>query len=72
MLAMAKCAWEGSCADFQVKTKSTAYSGSTAISASSATASDSEMSISAASAAHERMKAAPKMAIPKTIAPDYG
>ena len=47
------------CPAFHVNTKSTAYSGSTAISASTASASPAEMSSCATSAAHARMNAAP-------------
>ena len=46
---------------------STAYSGSTAISATNATASDCEISTSAASAAHASRNAAATIASPKTM-----
>ena len=51
---------------FHAKTKSTAYSGSTAMSASTAIARPAEMSSCATSAAHERMNAAPTIARPKS------
>jgi hypothetical protein len=47
-----------------VKTKSTAYSGSTATSASRAIARPAEMSTCAASAAHDSRNAAPMIATP--------
>ena len=56
------------CPALLANTKSTAYSGSTAMSARSATASPAEMSTCAASAPHERMNAAPTMASPNRTA----
>ena len=56
------------CPALSAKTKSTAYSGRTAMSARSAIANPAEMSSWAASAAHDRMKAAPTMARPKSSA----
>ena len=50
------------------KTKSTAYSGRTAMSASTAIANPAEMSSCATSAAHDRMNAAPTMARPNSAA----
>ncbi len=50
------------------KTKSTAYSGRTAISARTAIARPAEMSSWATSAAHDRMNAAPTIASPKSAA----
>ena len=50
---------------FFANTKSTAYSGSTAISARIAIARPAEMSSCAASAAHDSMNAAPTIARPK-------
>ena len=52
----------------QAKTKSTAYSGSTAMSASRAIAKPAEMSSCATSAAHDRMNAAPTIARPNSAA----
>ena len=56
------------CPPFHANTKSTAYSGSTAISARIAIASPAEMSSWATSAAHESRKAAPTIASPKISA----
>ena len=53
---------------FPAKTTSTAYSGRTAMNASTAIASPAEMSSWATSAAHDSKKAAPTMAPPKTSA----
>jgi len=55
-----------------VKTKSTAYSGSTAMIASTATARPAETSTCAASAAHASRNAAPTMASPYTAAATGG
>ena len=52
----------------QANTKSTAYSGSTAMSARTAIASPAEMSSCATSAAHDRMNAAPTIASPNSAA----
>ena len=57
--------WANDSPPFFANTKSTAYSGSTAIRARIAIARPAEMSSCAASAAHESMKAAPTMARPK-------
>jgi hypothetical protein len=65
MLAVAKAVYCGSLPALHAKYISTAYSGSTAISASSAIASAWGMSFWANSAAHESMNAAPKMAMPE-------
>ncbi len=53
---------------FDANTKSTAYSGSTAISASSAMARPAEMSSCATSAAHDSRNAAPTIARPNSTA----
>src|SRR5437899_284712 len=56
------------CPPFHANTKLIAYSGSTAMKASRAMARPAEMSSWATSAAHERTKAAPTMAAPKSTA----
>ena len=57
---------------FHVNTKSTAYSGSTATSASSASARPAEMSSCTTSAAQASMNAAPTTARPKSTAATRG
>ncbi len=52
------------CPPSNASTKSTAYSGNTAMNASTAIARPAEMSSCAASAAHDRMNAAPTIASP--------
>src|SRR4030095_5640953 len=64
ILAMANAVYLGSLPATQAKYMSTAYSGSTAIKARSAIASDCGISNWASSAAQESMNAAPKMASP--------
>src|SRR5687768_100032 len=69
---MAKDVYWGSFPAIQAKYMSTAYSGRTAINASSAIASACGISFCASSAAQDSMNAAPKIAIPELKACQCG
>src|SRR5204862_200122 len=72
MFAVAYCVYVGSFPACQAKYMSTAYSGSTAISARNASARLCGMSTCATSAAQERRTAAPKMPTPEGGHPARG